>query len=301
MPPSFEEAIPRYTLYADVAPEVELAFLHVETIPQRSSVHDWTIRAHAHPEHYQILILTKGRAVVQMEDERHQIVAPALVVVSALTVHAYGFQPGSDGYVVTIATPFFMAALEGDEDLEAAFAGAGMTLQNVVADLPTLLNAFRTLEAEFIWGARGRRVAIRANLQIILVMVARLRVEVGVSDVGGRRVDASIVVRYREVIEREFRRQPSLTQLADPLGITPARLNAACRAVSGRSALTLMHDRIMIEAKRALLYTGMQAAEIAQSLGFNDPAYFSRFFSRRAKMAPGQFRQLHRPGLGNSN
>ena len=49
-------------------------------------------------------------------------------------------------------------------------------------------------------------------------------------------------------------------------------------------------DVVVIEAKRNLLYTGMTVAEIAWSVGFADPAYFNRFFSRRTGGSPGAFR-----------
>ena len=44
------------------------------------------------------------------------------------------------------------------------------------------------------------------------------------------------------------------------------------------------------EAKRLLRYTSMGVSEIAYELGFDDPAYFTRFFSQRTSMAPRAFR-----------
>lgn len=47
----------------------------------------------------------------------------------------------------------------------------------------------------------------------------------------------------------------------------------------------------MQEAKRLLLFTGSSANEICYQLGFKDPAYFSRFFQRYARLTPGEYRQ----------
>ena len=57
----------------------------------------------------------------------------------------------------------------------------------------------------------------------------------------------------------------------------------ACRALA-RAAM--LHDRLMLEAKRCLIYTAWTIAEVGYALGFEDPAYFSRFFSRRAGVSP---------------
>ena len=78
---------------------------------------------------------------------------------------------------------------------------------------------------------------------------------------------------------------------AGQLHVTPARLNAACQDVAGRSASNVLFDRLAIEAKRHLLYTNLGITEIAHSIGFEDAAYFSRFFTRRAGVAPSRFRE----------
>lgn len=46
----------------------------------------------------------------------------------------------------------------------------------------------------------------------------------------------------------------------------------------------------MLEAKRALVYTAVTGAEIGHDVGFDDPAYFNRFFTRRMGIAPGKWR-----------
>jgi len=284
------EPIPRYFLYGEASDDVELYFLHVEVIHRRSGLHNWIIRAHAHPDHHQILLVSKGGGVLRVDEDESALEAPALLVMPALSVHAIEFRAGSDGYVITVATDFLQSAIEGDEALGAAFSGRARCVYNQLGKTAGLLDAFQSVAREFVWSAPGRRIAIKAHLQRILIALARLQTEGAHDDGGLHRRDSDLVVRYRELIELEFRQQPSLAAIAKALGVTTARLNQACRAVTGKTALTVMHDRIMIEAKRTLLYTGMTAAEIAWSVGFSDPAYFNRFFSRRAGISPGAFR-----------
>ncbi len=54
----------------------------------------------------------------------------------------------------------------------------------------------------------------------------------------------------------------------------------------------------MLEAKRSLIYTTLPVSKIAFDLGFNDPAYFSRFFAARAGLSPAAFRRTNREGEG---
>jgi AraC family transcriptional activator of pobA len=49
----------------------------------------------------------------------------------------------------------------------------------------------------------------------------------------------------------------------------------------------------MLEAKRALCYTNQTVAEIAYTLGFVDPAYFTRSFTKHAGVSPRRYRSQH--------
>ena len=47
----------------------------------------------------------------------------------------------------------------------------------------------------------------------------------------------------------------------------------------------------MREARRQLAYTSLQVASIAYTLGYADPAHFSRAFSRVEGLSPRAFRE----------
>lgn len=290
-----QNVIPSFFLYDEALADVDLDFLHVEAIRIRSSVHDWTIRPHAHPEHVQFLFMTEGGGRIRVEDDEWQLDPPTVVVIPPTAVHEIRFEPGSDGFALTIAASYVTAMAQTDPAFADVPAAAGLyPAQGPDGDGYGLLDAFQWLEREFIGAAPGRRAAIGAHFLRVLVALARLKD--GGAPAGGplMRRDADIVVRYRRLIEEHFRQAQPLTFYADGLNITYARLNAACRAVAGKSALKLMHDRLMIEAKRNLLYTSMSVGEVGHAVGFQDPAYFSRFFTRHAGRSPAAFRAAPR-------
>ncbi|MHB2168655.1 helix-turn-helix domain-containing protein [Alsobacter sp. R-9] len=292
------DPVPHYFLYGEPLQDVEFDFLHVERIATRSRVHDWTIRPHSHPDQHQLLLLLEGGAEVRLEDIVRRVVPPALVVVPADMVHGFVFEPGSDGYVLTVSRHVVAGILGADPDmtsiLEKGLCLDGDRLPDLA--LPSLMAG---IEREFVWAARGRRTAIHARVGLLLVAVARAREAVAERDdgtvTGATARDRDLVRRLRELVEHRFREHPRLDDCALALGVTPSRLNRACRAVAGASATALLHDRIVMEAKRNLLYTGMTVSEVAISLGFDDPAYFSRFFAGRTGVPPGAFRARRRP------
>ena len=289
------DPVPLYYLYGEAPDDRTSRSVHIETIPLRSKPHDWTIGAHIHPAHHQILLLSSGRASAMLDDQRKVIAPPSVVVIPADTVHGFDFEEGTDGYVLTVAKLFIDEAIEGDIQLAQMFTGPGFCVGDDVAN--KLHIDLEGLSYEMIGAEPGRRIAIKLHIQRILIALARHgghgRKNGGVA----RSRSAVIVARYRRLIEQSFRKHLSLDVYAQELGVSVAYLNVACRTIMARSAQSLVHDRMMIEAKRALLYTAVTVAEVAESLGFNDPAYFNRFFSRRAGMSPGAYRQVGR--LGN--
>jgi AraC family transcriptional activator of pobA len=290
--------IPRYRLYGEADGERELGFLHVETITARAALHDWTIRPHRHRDLHQVMAVARGGGVMDLEGRRLPLTAPMLVSTPPVVVHGFAFEPGTEGWVVTLSAEGLAAAL-------AAFADPGLAGPASVAARVALsgeeaaetLAAFAAIEREYRFPRAGSRAAILARVSLALVAVARAVDEGagsnpadGVAPADPASGDAALFDRYRRLVEERYRAQPRIGALAAALAVGEGRLNAACRRVAGRSAQEVLHARLLLEAKRSLVYTSMSVAEIAYSLGFTDPAYFSRFFARRAGVPPAAFR-----------
>ena len=98
---------------------------------------------------------------------------------------------------------------------------------------------------------------------------------------------------FVHLLETHFREHLPIEHYASRLGISAAHLNALCRRLAGQSALQLINQRLLLEAKRCLVYTTMTVSQVSDSLGFSEPGYFSRFFKRGSGLSPKAFR-LHR-------
>jgi AraC family transcriptional activator of pobA len=63
------------------------------------------------------------------------------------------------------------------------------------------------------------------------------------------------------------------------------------RAETGHNAQALLHARLVREASRRLVHIAAPVSSIAFELGFDDPAYFCRFFKRHAGASPRDYRR----------
>ncbi|WP_102227131.1 helix-turn-helix domain-containing protein [Acidimangrovimonas sediminis] len=289
------ERISHYFLYGEDQQTAESDFLHVEAIPVRSGAHDWTIRPHSHPEHSQILLVSAGGGELDIEGQRMPVEPPCLMVLPAGTVHAIAFAPATEGQVATVATSYSRPLIAGDPQIAAALATPAVyPLDHETIDALGIASSFEWLQREFVRAYPGRHLAVRAQVERLLVALLRLHLHNSSRLPPRTRGDLHLVNRFRDLLEDHYRVEKQLGFYTGRLGVSLSKLNAACRARTGMSASKLLHARLVVEAKRSLLYSRNTVAEIAHSLGFEDPAYFSRFFTKRVGAAPGTFRQQRR-------
>ncbi len=87
------------------------------------------------------------------------------------------------------------------------------------------------------------------------------------------------------------KKQPTLSFLSEKLNITPNYLSDTIRHHTGKSALNIIQEFIIKEAKILLTKTNKSISEISYSLGFEYPNYFSRLFKRKTKFSPTEYRR----------
>lgn len=101
---------------------------------------------------------------------------------------------------------------------------------------------------------------------------------------------------FNVLVEEHFRSRRQVADYAALLHRSPKTITNLFSLHSGKSPLQIIHDRIALEARRLLLYTGKSSKEIAHDLGFEDPAQFSRFFKKQMGVTAQAFRETHRAG-----
>ncbi|GAA2274292.1 hypothetical protein GCM10010145_52200 [Streptomyces ruber] len=100
--------------------------------------------------------------------------------------------------------------------------------------------------------------------------------------------------RFRAAVERDFARTHRVGDYAAELGYSTRTLTRAVHAATGTTAKAYLDARIVLEAKRLLLHTGLTSADVARHLGFTDPSDFSKFFRRHDGRTPLAFRSAAR-------
>lgn len=289
---SLQRTVPVYHLYGEKGPEIASDLVHCESIASRSRLHNWEIQPHRHHGLFQMLWLAGGKASVELDDRRDTLSAGQVLLVPQHCVHGFRFSPEADGEVITLSYVFF-------ERLQTGLGAAlhAMTAPAVCAisqsdERRQIEMAFQSVRRAYASGDTHSGLLIEAQLVSLLVWLSRLLPahEEDMPLARGRKH----LARFSQLIEAAFADQHPLDYYADNLGISVAHLNALCRRLTNHSALSLIHARMGLEARRYLIYTSMPVKDIAEALGFSDPAYFTRFFKRQTGLAPAVFRTRSR-------
>src|ERR1700676_876218 len=275
-------ALPLFHLYGDPPDDQAFDFIHVETIASRSSIHDWTIRAHRHRNLFQILLLERGSGEMTFDMARLAFAAPAAILVPAAVAHGFRFEPNvTDGWVVSFT-----------EDAAGALTDRSGEERARLAALCAELFDEHSLARE------GYRLAMRGLLVLIAVGVARLAVSrARTGSVTLRPADAS-VAQLRALVDENFRLERQLEFYAEKLGMTVDRLNDHVKRSTGVTAGHLIRQRVLTEAKRQLVFTAQPIHDIAEELAFADPSHFARFFRKQTGTTPHEFRAQRGGGRG---
>ncbi len=286
--------LPLFHLYGDPPDDQAFDFIHVETITSRSSIHDWTIRAHRHRNLFQILLIERGGGEMMFEAARLPFAAPAAILVPATIAHGFRFAPKvTEGWVLSFTEDAAVALTDrAGEALSRLRALAAHPIVPITEEAErTRLSALCTeLFEEGSLAREGYRVAMRGLLALIAVGVARLaasRARTG--SVTLQPADAT-VTQLRALVDEFFRGEHQLNFYAEKLGMTVDRLNDHVKRATGVTAGHLIRQRVLTEAKRQLVFSAQPIQDIAQELAFSDPSHFARFFRKHTGTTPHEFR-----------
>ncbi len=220
---------------------------------------------------------------------------PAFSIVPIMFNQTYSFGK-SEGLVMWQFNREFYCIVNHDKEVGCAgflFYGSWGQLiietnENERRKLGLLLEVFKDefQNRDDIQGNMLRMLLVR--LIITITRLARDKYLPGHQDADSR---FNLLRQYNLLVEKHFRTEHAVQFYAAALYKSPKTLANTFARFQAGSPLQIIHSRLILEAKRLLLYTGFSVKEIANSLGFEDAAHFTKFFKNQLNISPSEFKK----------
>jgi len=290
---SSRRQIPSYSLYGETPGTIRPTdALHIEDIQSRSRKYLWKIGSHRHTGLCQCVYVTAGPVVADLEGSQAEFDGPAVIIIPAGAVHGFGFHAESQGYVLTISLDrlLSMASSLHQAPIAALFlvprviglASDPLLAARAAGLFDKLIQEFRQPESP------GPQVGwLACSVLWILASGIHATTTIPPSD----RYELDRLRRFRLLVETHYQKHWPVKRYARQLALSESSLNRICRSLTGGTAFDIVQQRLALEARRRLVYVAGSVAAIAAELGFQDTAYFCRFFRRHTGVSPTEFRR----------
>jgi len=253
-----------------------------------------SLREEPHRHNFQELIWIRegeGRHVV--DNVELKIGAQMFYLIAKGQVHYFLKGVGLKGILIRFSDDFFFSEAKNvGWDYPATLFNLFTIRQSLKIDKGEVARLEEIMEAmlyEFNKKTLGWRQLLRHLLCILLIQLERTRSK-------KQQSNNNLTAHYKvhndfiNHLEQEYKTQHTVSYYAQKLCMTERQLSCITRKFSGKTAKRLILERLTLEAKRYLKHTNVSSKEIAYTLGFPDPSYFSKVFTQIAGQSPSSYR-----------
>ena len=129
---------------------------------------------------------------------------------------------------------------------------------------------------------------LRAILYLLLIHINRVyTVQFKIKE---RFFEDNLSLRFRRLLEREIRSHRDVSFYSERLNVSKSHLTKTLKRTFDKTPAQLIRNRLIAEAKKELLFSQLNIAEISYNLNFSEPSNFNRFFKEIVGVSPNEFR-----------
>lgn len=238
-------------------------------------------RPHKHDGYYEIILLFQGAGFHTINDEVYEVTPPVFHMLKPGQVHCWDFSQIPKGYVIMFR-----------ENLFQTFRGVREKLYELPAEIKlaqpqAYMDLFEQCYLEYQQVPQCL-ATLEAYLNLIIIKLDALSREQLLPNSPAHQT----LYAFKKLVDQSFLDYKSVHQYADLLKLSTAKLNEVCKSSLGKSAQSIIKERIVLEAKNLLYHTDKTVAETAFDLQFSDASNFVKFFKAQTGFTPQQYRKM---------
>ncbi|REG83222.1 helix-turn-helix domain-containing protein [Marinomonas pollencensis] len=287
-----QKIIPNYRVYGQFDVDFSLNPVHIDSVRRSTEVNDWVIEPHRHDDLCHLVCFFSGTGRMHLNHTFIPLNTPCCCFVPAGDVHSFEVQENIEGTIVTVSQEYLNDLLASAESgLPSLDEAIVIERDEQDSSRSDILALFRLLASEYKNRHPARGLAMRSLLGLIFSQMMRANNALPTHHTGSDK-DRNLWYyrQFQRLVSHSFADKKPISEYAMQLRISVTHLNRISQAVTGKSALNIIHDRIISEAKVNLAYSFQSVSEVAYQLGFDDISYFSRFFKKHTGLSPKAFK-----------
>lgn len=282
--------IKQYHLHKDDYSKLHFDLHEAYPYCQKNVAHCY--KAHQHSFYQFIWFFKPGRHFVDYELIEHP--ANALFFLNKKQIHYFCDQSPNEGYLFHFDEVFLHKQDSNAENWiqYQLFNELGTPFVLLPAKQIVDFNYFtQSLQNEIEQKAYNYRAQIFHLFQTLLLKVERLKQEQENDFV--EKIDQHFILamNFKRQVEANIQSFLSVEQYSQLLGVSSKKLTALSKQFLKDTPANIVHQRKILEAKRLLSNQKISIKEIAYSLGFDQPTYFTKYFKKHTGLTPKQFIQ----------
>lgn len=258
---------------------------------------DQLAHPHTHP-YYVILWYKKEGGTCTIDFQEFPIQSNSLFFVTPGQVHSFQGTKDSQGYIIKIR-PDFSNKITTDNDGIRGLLFKSFT-ESPFATIPAehtdkIEEMIRHIQDEQLRSnAENHDEMLQLLVRVLMIQIRRYAQNSGITISEPKHPANALFTKFQAMVEEEFIQTHQVSEYANKLGVSVKTLGNAVRISTGHTPLTIINERVILEAKRMLRYSDLRVKEVAYKLGFDDPSNFVKFFRHYTGCLPSEFQKTLR-------
>lgn len=260
-------------------------------------VHSKRITAPHKHDFFLVVLFTNGSGMHEVDFEKHEVIPGSLFLLNPGQAHYWELSTDVEGVILFHTQEFFEVSFQRQAIYEFPFF---QSVQNSSAiflepeEQAKVSYEFNSVLKEFTNQDALSGLKIASLLNVLYIDLSRVYSKEAGENLMHAESNVRYVSRLQQLIEVNFKKERSPSWYADQLSITIRHLNRQVNVALGKSTSQLIVERVILEAKRLIVYDPSSLAKISYELGYEDYAYFSRLFKKWTGQTPMAFSREYR-------
>lgn len=254
-------------------------------------------RPHRH-DYYAIVFVEEGSGVHYVDFHEYTVADGMVFFLMPGQMHQLLFFSEPKGHLIAFTDEFLVTNAISQKMVDDLYLfnefGISPPLLLNESQRPVYRNVFDQMHYFTTFSGRYNIEALASLVQLFLVL-SNNHCSIRKEDNTQLQESGNALLRqFRALLNKQFASEHQVSGFADAMAISADHLNKVVKSLTGVSAKDHIQNKLVLEAKRALVFTDVSNKELAFALGFDEAAHFNNFFKKMTGLSPGDFRAASR-------